>query len=254
MNLHFKDKKVFICSGDTDLGAACVIEFLNENAQVNTTALSIKKIERLFKKFDGDISHKNLKIHEADITNFNDINLLEDQIKKSEVLITHTPSPASGDFIQWNEKDWLNALNNNLVSVIKIINLALPEMNKKKLGSILNISSMTTLYPMNNLELSTASRTALEGFIKSIAKKNEFPNVSINSILPGYFLTDSLEQYLNNQTESKKNIIESELLNKIPAGRFGDPKEFAKACCFLCSHHASFFKGQSFLMNGGQVT
>ena len=63
---------------------------------------------------------------------------------------------------------------------------------------------MTTLYPMNNLELSTASRTALEGFIKSIAKKNEFPNVSINSILPGYFLTDSLEQYLNNQTESKK--------------------------------------------------
>jgi len=127
-------------------------------------------------------------------------------------------------------------------------------MNKKKLGSILNISSMTTLYPMNNLELSTASRTALEGFIKSIAKKNEFPNVSINSILPGYFLTDSLEQYLNNQTESKKNIIESELLYKIPAGRFGNPKEFAKACCFLCSHHASFFKGQSFLMNGGQVT
>ena len=133
MNLHLKGKRVFICSGDTDLGAACVIEFLNENAQVNTTVLSIKKIEQLFKKFNGDLSHKNLKIHETDITNFNDINLLEDQIKKSEVLITHTPSPASGDFIQWNEKDWLNALNNNLVSVIKIINLALPEMNKKKI-------------------------------------------------------------------------------------------------------------------------
>ena len=43
MNLHLKGKRVFICSGDTDLGAACVIEFLNENAQVNTNSSFNKK-------------------------------------------------------------------------------------------------------------------------------------------------------------------------------------------------------------------
>ena len=112
---------------------------------------------------------------------------------------------------------------------------------------------MTTNFPMHNLELSTVSRTALEGFTKSIAKKNDFPGININSILPGYFLTESLENFIKSNPEPDQENIKLKLLEKIPVGRFGKPEDFAKLCCFVSSEYGRFISGQSILINGGQV-
>ena len=210
MNLHFKDKKVFICSGDTDLGAACVIEFLNENAQVNTTALSIKKIKRLFKKFNGDISHKNLKIHEADITNFNDINLLEDQIKKSEVLITHTPSPASEDFIQWNEKDWLNFFDVEIDQLVKNNQLVFLDITAdwcatcqfNKLN-VLNSKTVIQLFKDNKVTLVRADWTKPNSNINLFLEKYDRFGIPFNA----FFSNKFPEGYLLSELLSEKEIV-----------------------------------------------
>ena len=254
MDLNLQNKIVFISSGDTDLAAACVLEFLNEGSQVITTVISKAKINDLFRSFNSNLTYPNLTILEGDVTNKKDRDKFLPHIESADILINHAPGPLAGNFFKWDEQDWLRALNANFLSNLEMIKLALPRMKKRKVGKILNISSMTAVYPMEDFELSTVARTALEGLIKSIAKKTEFPGISINNILPGYFLTTSLENYFNNLQECEKNKKQKYLLSKIPIGRFGKPNEFAKTCCFLCSDHAGFFTGQSFLINGGQVS
>jgi|TARA_B110000261_G_C13020023_1_gene331767 3-oxoacyl-[acyl-carrier protein] reductase len=252
MDLKLENKKVFISSGDTDLGAACVVEFLNEGSQVITTISSNKKINKLFKEFKFDPSSANLAVIKKDVTLEKDRIELLPQITSTDILINHSPGPIQGNFLKWTEDDWLGSLQRNLLSNIEMIKLVIPEMQKRNAGKILNISSMSAIYPIMDFELSTVARTGLEGFVKSIAKKTDYPGISINNILPGYFLTKSLENFLNSLDENEKNKKYKELLSNIPIGRFGMPEEFAKSCCFLCSDHAGFFSGQSFLINGGQ--
>ncbi len=71
MNIFFHAElitKVFICSADTDLGAACVAEYLKQGSKINATCLSAKKLKRLLKRFDADENDKNLNILINDIS------------------------------------------------------------------------------------------------------------------------------------------------------------------------------------------
>ena len=253
MNLKLKNKKVFICSADTDLGAACVAEYLKQGSKINATCLSAKKLKRLLKRFGADENDKNLNILINDISSEKDRLIVKKSVQLTDILITHVPGPPSGDFLKWTNEDWLKSFNDIFLTSAQLINFALPRMRDKRSGSIINISSMTTNFPMHNLELSTVSRTALEGFTKSIAKKNDFPGININSILPGYFLTESLENFIKSNPEPDQENIKLKLLEKIPVGRFGKPEDFAKLCCFLSSEYGRFISGQSILINGGQV-
>ena len=141
MDLKLHNKKVLVCSGDTDLGAACVIEFLKEGSQVVTTVLSQVKIYELFKRFHFDSATLDLTIIKSDITKKKDRIKLKPQIKSTEILINHSPGPLAGNFLEWNEEDWLGALHANLLSNIQIMNAVIPEMKRRKSGKILNISS-----------------------------------------------------------------------------------------------------------------
>ena len=198
MDLKLENKKAFI-----SFTTAGFVEFLNEGSQVITTISSNKKINKLFIS-KGNPSSANLAVIKKDVTLEKDRIELLPQITSTDILINHSPGPIQGNFLKWTEDDWLGSLQRNLLSNIEMIKLVIPEMQKRNAGKILNISSMSAIYPIMDFELSTVARTGLEGFVKSIAKKTDYPGISINNILPGYFLTKSLENFLKILMRMKK--------------------------------------------------
>ena len=108
--------------------------------------------------------------------------------------------------------------------------------------------------PIDTLGLSNGARAGLTGFVAGLSRKTIANGVTINSLLPGPFVTDRIRQ--NSTADAKaKGVAVDDLIaqrsKEHPAGRFGDPAEFGAACAFLCSQHAGFITGQNLLMDGG---
>jgi 3-oxoacyl-[acyl-carrier protein] reductase len=127
-------------------------------------------------------------------------------------------------------------------------------MMARGFGRIVNITSSTVKAPIRSLDLSSGARSGLTGFIASVAREAVTRNVTVNNLLPGAFATDRLTSTLAQSAQAQGQTAESKMaewVNKIPAGRFGDPAEFGALCAFVCSAQAGYLTGQNILIDGG---
>jgi 3-oxoacyl-[acyl-carrier protein] reductase len=128
-------------------------------------------------------------------------------------------------------------------------------MAERRFGRIVNITSISVMMPIPGLDLSSAARAGLTSFLAGVAPKVAASNVTINNILPGFFLTDrhnaALKQAMDERGLSRDEAI-AERAESVPAKRFGDPAEFGEACAFLCAASAGYITGQNLLIDGGR--
>ena len=115
------------------------------------------------------------------------------QLGKICVLVNNTGGPKVGNLLSLNEKDWSNAIENNLMSVIRFTKLAVPLMKKNKFGRIISISSSVVLEPSPDMLLSATSRAGISAFTKAIANQFAKFGITANVILPGGVITQRLK-------------------------------------------------------------
>ena len=142
----------------------------------------------------------------------------------------------------------------NMLTPIELIKATVDGMMDRKFGRIVNITSGSTKFPIQQLGLSNGARTGLAGFIAGLARQTVGHNVTINNLLPGPFETDRLRSALQYAAEKSGRSFEAVYQARSeenPAKRFGDPAEFGDACAFLCSAQMGYVTGQHFLMDGG---
>jgi 3-oxoacyl-[acyl-carrier protein] reductase len=104
------------------------------------------------------------------------------------------------------------------------------------------------------LGLSNGARSGLTGFVAGVARRVASTGVTINNLLPGAFDTDRIAVTLVAQAKAENITLEEARARRaksLPAGRFGTPDEFGRACAFLCSVHAGYVIGQNWLIDGG---
>ena len=127
-------------------------------------------------------------------------------------------------------------------------------MQKNSWGRIINIASITVREPLNYLALSNSMRSALVSWGKSLAIDIAKDNITLNSILSGYFDTERLAK-LCTQKAAKLNVpveqVRAEMEAQVPMQRIGDPEEYANLVCFLASQQASYITGTSIQIDGG---
>jgi 3-oxoacyl-[acyl-carrier protein] reductase len=110
--------------------------------------------------------------------------------------------------------------------------------------------------PLPDLGLSNGARAGLTGFVAGLARQVAKHNVTINNLLPGPFETArTVEGIAKRAAKAGIDVATFAAARRaeVPAGRFGTPDEFGKACAFLCSAHAGFIVGQNVLIDGGAV-
>ena len=147
--------------------------------------------------------------------------------------------------------------NRHLICNHILVQAVVPKMKEARFGRIINITSTSVKQPIKGLGISNTIRGAVANWAKTLSfELGEF-GITVNNILPGYTDTQRLKEiFLNKSKKSNYDIesIVSDAHSQIPLGRFADPKETAKAICFLASEDASYINGINLPVDGGRLS
>jgi len=173
-----------------------------------------------------------------------------------DILVTNTGGPSAGQFENLTRENWDEATRGLLTSVLDLTRLVLPGMKERRWGRILNITSIASKQPVENLMLSNTLRAAVSGFAKTLASEVAEYSITVNNILPGYTATERVEE-LAQTIAQKEGVDPVEVRTRweaqIPMKRLGKPEEFAALAAFLVSERASYITGSSIAVDGGWI-
>jgi 3-oxoacyl-[acyl-carrier protein] reductase len=171
-----------------------------------------------------------------------------------DILVTNTGGPPSGPFTSLHDAAWTDAIDSLLLSVVRLCRGAIPYMQARGGGRIINVTSISVKQPIEGLVLSNALRGAVTGLAKTLAVELAPHNILVNCVAPGYTRTDRVvelaEQAAARESTTADAITRRTVAN-IPLGRMGEPVEFASVVAFLASPAASYVSGVTIQVDGG---
>lgn len=253
MDLRIAGRKAIICASSKGLGKACAKALAAEGVDVWISARTAGPLQAAADEINALGGGKATAVV-ADVTSENGRDALYEACPAPDILVNNAGGPPPGDFRNWGQKDWFDAVNNNMYSAIDMIKRCLDGMVERRFGRIVNITSVAVKMPVPVLGLSNGARSGLTGFISGIAREPAQHNVTINNLLPGYIATDRMWAVLESGAKQAGADLEKHqqaLFNRIGARRPGEPDEFGATCAFLCSQQAAYITAQNVLMDGG---
>lgn len=256
MDLGLTDKTALVLGASSGLGLAIAKCLADEKAHV---VLSARKGERLDQALSA-VKQRNASASafSIDLQNAAEMDKAEAHIRdlKLDILVCNSGGPPAGSAIASDLSHWRQQFDAMVINQIRCIRAALPSMVEKKWGRILIIGSSGIIAPIPNLVLSNSLRSALVAFAKSLSAEVAGSGVTVNTIVPGRIATPRVAQLDQATAEREKSdaaSVKQKSVQTIPAGRYGDPEEFASVATFLVSARASYVTGQVTRVDGGFV-
>ncbi|MFZ5512275.1 MAG: SDR family oxidoreductase [Pseudomonadota bacterium] len=253
MDLGISGKTALVCAASKGLGRACAFALAGEGVNLVIVARGAEALEATaaeIRRVTGAI----VQAVATDITTAEGRAAALAACPQPDILVNNAGGPPPGDFRDWARDDWIRALDANMLTPIELIKATVDGMIERRFGRIVNITSSAVKAPIDILGLSNGARSGLTGFVAGLARKTVRHNVTINNLLPGPFATDRLRATVEAAANTAGKPFEevwAARMHANPAGRFGDPDEFGRACAFLCSAHAGYITGQNLLLDGG---
>src|SRR5207245_3236848 len=253
MDLGIKGRNAIVCASSRGLGKACAMSLAREGVNITMMARTKDVLEAAAKEI-RDATGVRVTAVAGDVTTEAGRAAALAACPAPDILVNNAGGPPTGDFREWDRDVWLKALTANMLTPIELIRATVDGMIARKFGRVVNITSSAVKAPLGPLGLSNGARSGLTGFIAGLARQTVKHNVTINNLLPGFFLTDrnrtTVAAFAKERGLSEEQAL-AERLRLIPAGRQGDPAEFGEACAYLCSAQAGFITGQNLLLDGG---
>src|SRR5919109_1650728 len=253
MDLGIRGRNAIVCASSRGLGKACAMSLAREGVNLAMMARTKDVLEAAAKEI-RDATGVRVTAVAGDVTTEAGRAALLAACPAPDILVNNAGGPPPGDFREWDREAWMKALNANMLTPIELIKATVDQMIARRFGRIVNITSSAVKAPIAVLGLSNGARTGLTGFIAGLARQTARHNVTINNLLPGFFLTDrnrtTIAAFAKERGVSEEEAL-GERLRTIPAGRQGEPAEFGDACAYLCSAQAGFITGQNLLLDGG---
>jgi 3-oxoacyl-[acyl-carrier protein] reductase len=186
----------------------------------------------------------NIKVNVAE---WNDAKAMVDQVVKEwgkvDILVNNAGITRDGLLLRMKEEDWNLVLQVNLNGTFNCTKAALQPMSKQRSGRIVNIASIVGAIGNAGQANYAASKAAVIGFTKSVAREYASRAVTVNAVAPG-FIDTAMTQQLSAE-------VKEALSKQIPLGRLGQPSDVAEAVKFLASDEAGYITGHVLHVNGG---
>lgn len=262
MDLGLHGKVAIVAASSKGLGKATAIGLAREGATVVMCSRRADVIEAAAQEvgreaIEAENGGQAIGIM-ADVTEAEDIRRLVDatveRFGRVDILINNAGGPPSGSFETFDEQAYLDALNLNLLSALRLSRAVVPLMKARGGGSIVNITSIAVKQPLDGLILSNTARAGVTGLAKSMANELGKYNIRVNSVGPGPTRTDRVLDLAGQRAETLGISVEESLSRDwggIPLGRLGEPEEFANVVTFLASPAASYVTGVTLQVDGG---
>ena len=253
MDLGLAGKSAIICAASKGLGRACAMALAREGVAIVITGRNAEALEATAAEIRGQTG-ADVRIAPGDITTPAGRQVALDLLSEPDILVNNAGGPPPGDFRDFTEAMWHDALNANMLTPIALIRAVLDPMIAKKFGRIVNITSASVKSPIPSIGLSNGARAGLTGFVAGLARQVARHNVTINNLLPGPFDTNRLRTNEAKAAAAAGITLDEAVARRgasLPAGRVGIPEEFGEACAFLCAAQSGFIVGQNLLLDGG---
>lgn len=160
-----------------------------------------------------------------------------------QLLVNNAGITHDGLLMRMKDEDWLDVLETNLSSVYRMSKRAIRGMMKARKGRIINITSVVAQMGNAGQANYAASKAAVEGFTRTLAREVGSRQVTVNCVAPGLIETD--------MTDKLDERLLNSMLDAVPVGRLGQPEDVAAAVIFLASDEASYITGAVLAVNGG---
>ncbi|UIJ44714.1 2-dehydro-3-deoxy-D-gluconate 5-dehydrogenase KduD [Sphingomonas cannabina] len=168
-----------------------------------------------------------------------------DKLGGLDVLVNNAGIIRRADAVDFTEEDWDAVVDTNLKSVFFLCQAAGRHMIAQGSGKIINIASMLTFQGGIRVPSYTASKSGIGGLTKLLANEWAAKGVSVNAIAPGYISTNNTAALQADEVRNKA------ILDRIPAGRWGDASDLGGAAVFLASRASDYVQGHILAVDGG---
>lgn len=165
------------------------------------------------------------------------------EMGRLDILVNNAGVTRDNLFVRMKRDEWDTVLDVNLHGVYNCTRAAARPMMRQRFGRIITISSIVGLTGNVGQTNYAASKAAVIGFSKSLARELASRNITVNVVAPGYIKSD--------MTDELSDEIQETLMAQIPMGRVGEPAEVAHAVLFLASDESSYITGQTLVVDGG---
>ncbi|NLM50646.1 MAG: 2-dehydro-3-deoxy-D-gluconate 5-dehydrogenase KduD [Clostridiaceae bacterium] len=247
LDLFKLDGKVAIVTGaSTGLGQGMAVALSEAGAKiVGVDYVQMKETEEMIKSHGGEfygIVANLLTIEPIDDI----INKTIEKFGRLDILVNNAGIIRRCDAIDFSEKDWDDVININLKTVFFFSQAAARQFIKQGSGGkIINIASMLSFQGGIRVPSYTASKSGVMGITRLMANEWAKYNINVNAIAPGYMATNNTSQLRQDPDRS------AEILSRIPAGRWGTPKDLQGAAVFLASAASDYVNGYTLAVDGG---
>ncbi len=242
--LRFENKVVIVTGGTRGIGLETVRAFCEQGAHV---ILFGSKRETVLNALQ--ILKNENKVAQGYCPNLSDFEEVANTIKRIyadygrvDILINNAGISASKRIEETTVSDFENIMDINVKAIFNTSKAVVPYMKKQHAGVILNTSSMVSIYGQPSGAIYPASKCAVNGITKSLARELAPFNIRVNAVAPGIINTDMVSSL-------PKEMIEP-LVKTIPLGRIGEPRDIANAFLFLASDMASYITGVILSVDG----
>jgi len=253
MDFGIDGRRALVCAASKGLGRGCAEALAREGVHVTICARTADEVARAADEI-ARATDRPVGYVACDITTPDGRAAALAACPDPDILVNNAGGPPPGDFREWDRAAWIRALDANMLTPIELIKATIDGMIARRFGRIVNITSSSVKAPIDVLGLSNGARSGLTGFVAGVARKVAGHNVTINNLLPGSFDTARLQGAWQGRARATGQSLEAVReagVKAIPAGRFGNPKEFGEVCAFICSAQASYLVGQNILLDGG---
>ena len=259
MDLGIEGRVALVTAGSRGLGRAVAETLAAEGARVAVCArgeADLAAAEASVKAAgDGHVLTGSVDMAEPGaLEGF--VDEVETALGPVDLCLVNAGGPPAGVFLDLELAQWETAYRLTLESAVRTCRRVLPGMIERGYGRIVAVTSMAVRQPVENLTLSNVIRPAVHALVKDLSLAGASCGVTINAVEPGIHVTSALERLIAAKIEQgapSREAVMAGWLDEIPAGRTGEPSEFAALVAFLMSAQAGYITGQSVAPDGGMI-
>ena len=168
-----------------------------------------------------------------------------EQLGSIDILVNNAGIQRRSPSLAFSEDDWDDVINVNLKAVWLLCQEAGKYMVPQKKGKIINMASLLSFQGGFTVPAYAAAKGGVAQLTKALANEWAKENVNVNAIVPGYIATDMNEALILDETRNKQ------ILERIPAGRWGTAEDFSGTVVFLASDASNYIHGHLLAVDGG---